>query len=79
MRAQGAGTWRRHLLEWRAGRTPTLDEACDTLMCYARNDAYIDLAAALARRVTPAVDAPSIHEKAMKWLMCIVRPVYSRT
>jgi len=37
------------------------------------------LAAALARRVTLAVDEPSIHEKAMKWLVCIVCTVYSRT
>ena len=37
------------------------------------------LAAALARRVTLAVDEPPIHEKAMKWLVCIVCTAYSRT
>jgi len=49
------------------------------LIYYARNDAYIDLAAAQARRVTLAVDEPPIHEMGMTWLMCIVRTVYSGT
>jgi hypothetical protein len=66
-------------LEWHACRTPTLEEACDTLMYDARNDAYIELTAALARRVILVVDEPSIDEKSLKWLRCIVRTAYSRT